>query len=214
MSELFTKSQNTLLGSCLEFLTKAPLVADQIQFEYMIIDFVGIGVETTKRKNCIVSTVCDRSIDQTTRSADIRTEVSDFETLNSPDRWVRHEKSVIWQCRRARGQRGTIRGLKTTASIRIRCKSKDRSHASSSRGRWLRLSHSVRGLDVHQMSGTLDSIRGDYVFRGVGHEALQSWRNWVKKSLCQSGLNDAWHCSDFLELFSKDKKDRGWILIE
>ena len=44
---------------------QVPLVADQIEPQHMIVDLVGVLVESAKSVDLIVSAVGDRSIDQT-----------------------------------------------------------------------------------------------------------------------------------------------------
>lgn len=48
-------------------IDQAPLVADQIQLQHMIVDLVGILVKAAKSIDLVVTTVGDRSIDQTGR---------------------------------------------------------------------------------------------------------------------------------------------------
>ncbi len=54
--------------SPLDERTEAPLMANHVQFEDMIVDFIGIGIETTKCIDNIIPTVCHRRVHQAGRS--------------------------------------------------------------------------------------------------------------------------------------------------
>lgn len=76
--------------------TQAPLMADHVQFQDMVVDFVRIGIESTKRIYVIPTTVGHCRIHQASRSlAQGPNDLGSVIVLCGRFDWrIRHEKSI------------------------------------------------------------------------------------------------------------------------